>query len=138
MLKKIVRTLLGLTLLAGASTSLLAEMNYDQRLRASVPFAFSANDTVLPAGEYIITVHPENGTIWIQGEQQNPIILSSFRKESLDQFGRGKLVFRNDGTTKFLSEIWTRGNSTGWAIPHKEEKTELSRHAKTPLRVQIP
>lgn len=137
MLKKIVRTLLGLTLLVGASSSLLAEMNYDQRLRATVPFAFSAYNTEMPAGEYTITVHPENGTIWIQGAQRNPIILSSYPKESLE-IGKGKLVFRTEGSTNFLSEIWTRGNTTGWTIPHKQESKEVSRHVKHQLQVQIP
>lgn len=139
MFKKIVRTLLGLSLLAAAAPSLLAEMNFDHQIRVAVPFAFSAKDTIMPAGEYTITVNPDNGTIMIRGEKQSPVILTTIHKESLDQFGRGRLVFHNDGTTRFLTEVWTRGASDGFAIPYKEDANEAGKkHSNAHFNVQIP
>ena len=94
MFRKIIRTLLGVVCSCICNAPLLAESTIDHQMRVNVPFAFSANDKTMPAGKYTISLHPENGTIFIRSEQQNPIILTTIPKESLDRFGRGRLVFQ--------------------------------------------
>ena len=137
MFRKNLRSLFGFILLVAAPASLLAEMNLDHQLKVTVPFAFSASDKMMPAGEYTISIHPENGTIFIRSEQQNPIILTTIPKESLDRFGRGRLVFQKDGATAVLTEIWARGASTGRMIPYKETK-EVNHQKSRSLIYQIP
>jgi hypothetical protein len=142
MLRKNIRTLLSLILLVAPAMPLLAEWTVDQQMRVAVPFAFSANDKVMPAGEYTVSIHPENGTILMQAKGQSPLIFTTIPKETHNIFDRGRLVFRKSGTSMSLSEIYTRGNVTGRALPYSDsaEKSESThnKHLKQTLVVAIP
>jgi hypothetical protein len=141
MLKKIMRALVGAILLVASAMPVLAEWNLDQRMRIRVPFDFSASGRTMPAGEYTVNVRPDTGTIMMQAKGQTPLILTTIPKESLNVSTRGRLVFLKSGTTLSLSEIWTRGNSTGQTLPLKSEtQKEAARQkaAKESLVVTIP
>lgn len=133
MLKKIIRTLVGSILLVASAMPLMAEWNLDQQMRVEVPFAFSANDTTMPAGKYTVSVHPDTGRIMMQATGQTPLILTTIPKESFNIGDRGKLVFLKSGSALSLIEIWTRGNSTGQTLPLKTETKEAT-HQKQPKK----
>ncbi len=140
MLKKIIRILVGSILLVACAMPLMAAWNFDQQMRVDVPFAFTANDTHLPAGKYTVSVHPDTGRIIMEGEGQTPLIFMTIPKESFDVGNRGKLVFLKSGSAFSLIEVWTRGNTTGQTLPINAE-TKENIHQKQPkkgLVIAIP
>lgn len=139
MFRKIIRTLLGVIVVASAMP-LLAESTIDHQMRVNVPFAFSANDRTMPAGKYTISLHPENGTILMQTEGQPSLFVSTLPTESTVSPDRGSLVFQRYGSTLFLSEIWTRGSTSGLEVPFKADaqKTSHTKHSRHSLVIQIP
>jgi hypothetical protein len=138
MLKKIIRTLVGSILLLASAMPLMAEWNFDQKMRVDVPFAFSAKDTTMPAGKYTVSVHPDTGMIMMQAKGQTPLILTAVPKESLNPVSRGRLVFLKSGASMSLIEIWTRGNTTGQTLPlDSKAKEAFQRKQKSKTLVAV-
>ena len=128
MFKKILNTYLGFFLLTLWTVPVFAETLVQHQERVEIPFAFSAHDTVMPAGEYVVTTDPANGTILMESRGHAPIFFSTQPVESLDTPARGKLVFRKDGEKFFLTEVWMRDNNVGRTISYKG----IKKAARTP------
>jgi hypothetical protein len=83
-------------------------------MKVKVPFAFSAGDVTLPAGEYTITKENARGTLLIQGSQANEVCLvQTFSGITYVPDGNGSLLFKRYGDKYFLSQVFPGFESAG-------------------------
>jgi len=101
------------------------------QLKVTVPFEFTAGNTVLPAGEYnirsmgawggpalsVLNVNSNAGTIVLSASSRS-------QKPTAD----AKLVFRRYGQQYFLAEVWNRHSSDGNQIQISSRQTELAKN----------
>ena len=100
-------SLAALSLLTGASA-------YGQAFnQANVPFAFTAGNVTLPAGDYLIQQKSESNFITIADVKSGKVVFAfSSEVEALPLDAPAKLVFHRYGTQHFLAAIWTGGGGT--------------------------
>ena len=136
MTKKIVSTLAGLVLLL-AVAPLYAGSILNHEMTVTIGFEFAVGDKLLPAGDYIVQLNPERGTVVLRGEGQKPLMLLTARKESRSAPQRGKLVFQRYGTSFFLNEVWSQDNSTGQTLAPSSREKEITRREERPQQILV-
>ncbi len=101
------------------------------QLKVTVPFDFTAADSVLPAGDYEVqSLGPWGGkalSIHSVNSNAGTVVLSNSR-QSAKTSDRGRLVFYRYGNQYFLAEIWTANNHVGQQMPIDQRQTELARN----------
>jgi hypothetical protein len=135
MSKKIVSTLAGLILLL-AAVSLHARSN---QMQVTVPFGFVAGGKTLPAGNYMVELNTDSGTrgvIVLRGDGQQPILLLVANgKGHLAAPEHSQLVFHRYGTSFFLAELQTEGDSTGRALATSDREKEMARKSRPDQKI---
>ncbi len=105
---KFVHTMItSVLLLAAASVTLQAQER--PILRATVPFAFTVENTTLPAGTYIVSIlSPHNMMIKVQSaDGRKAVLIAAIPARKLDPSNQMKLVFHRFGNEYFLWEQWS-------------------------------
>jgi hypothetical protein len=128
MSKKIVSTLAGLILVLAAG-SLHARSN---RMQVTVPFEFVAGGKTLPAGNYIVQFNSDSGTegtIVLSSDGQRPIMLV-VQRPGLAEPKHSQLVFHRYGTSFFLTEVRTEGDTTGRALATSNREKEMAHKSR--------
>lgn len=95
--------------LLGLATISTAYAQSERPIQASVPFAFMAQDTILPAGNYQLTYNNTAHTLFIRGLDRNsPSAFVTAKPASAPSSGgaRARLVFDCYGKTCYLAEAW--------------------------------
>ncbi|MDP2999862.1 MAG: hypothetical protein Q8N47_20425, partial [Bryobacterales bacterium] len=128
MTKRIAGTLSVLTVLVLLAVPLAAQT---RKLKADIPFEFTAGSKVMPAGEYSIVLRSD-----LSGVAQ---LVATDAKESAFAMGYGigggnsqaesRLTFNKYGNQYFLAEVWTQGLSSGVGFQKSRTERELSRTA---------
>ena len=101
------------------------------QLKVTVPFEFSAGDTVLPAGHYDVeSTDPWGGkALSIHNVTSNAgTILLSSSCQSRKTSERSKLVFYRYGQRYFLAEVWTANTNIGRKMPVNQRQRELAKN----------
>ena len=104
-MKTIVRHLGVLAVVLAAMT---ANAQNPTRARVTVPFAFSAAGTTLPAGEYRISFDETDRVVTLSGEGTNAIVLLSTSADELKD-PRTFLRFEHVGSQFFLQQVAISG-----------------------------
>jgi len=125
MSKRIVSTLAGLILLLVAA-SVQARNTLSNQMQVTVPFKFVVSGKTLPAGIYVIELNSERGTILLRSDGQQPIMVLAIGQELLAAPKHSQLVFHRYGTSFFLTEIWSQGNTAGRALATSDREKELA------------
>ncbi len=107
------------------------------QVQAQVPFGFSVNGKVLPAGSY--TVNSDSVSLLIRSDRGGAITLSQ-KMES--RGATPKLVFHRYGDEYILTEVWMGGGS-GHKLPQTRRERELAAarngaNTASVQRVEIP
>jgi hypothetical protein len=112
---------LSLLLVAGSAFA-------QQKIQSNVPFSFTVNKTVLPAGAYTISPIGTSGILVLKGDDNKTInAMSPHAVESLNPADRTKLVFHCYGREHcFLYEVWVQGESRGRQFPKSAVENELA------------
>src|SRR6478736_4771036 len=96
------------------------------QLKVTVPFDFTAGDSVLPAGDYDVqSLGPWGGkalSIHSVNSNAGTLVLSNSR-ESAKTSDRARLVFYRYGDQYFLGEVWTVGTHIGRQLPLDQRQT---------------
>jgi len=101
-----------------------------QPLQAKVPFAFSVQNTSLPAGNYQLTYNNTAHSLWIRGLDSNSkgafvTAIPADASEASDT--SGKLMFDCYGQSCSLAQVWRGGNaSRGLKVRQSEQLRALS------------
>lgn len=126
MIKNLLSLAMSLALLMSA-----AAQAQTTHLTTTVPFAFSAGNVRLPAGEYrVAAVGPWGGsTLSVHNVNSNAgtLVLSTSCR-SQKPAADAKLVFYRYGQQYFLAEVWNRNSSFGNQIRINSRQTELARN----------
>ena len=109
---------------------------------ANIPFAFTAGEMTLPAGEYRVE-KLQTGTgspLVIQRTDYSAttIVMSNATETNKEQ-EHSKLVFRRYANRYFLAQVWAAGSSEGRELPTsaKEKEQALAAHNEAPEQVTI-
>jgi hypothetical protein len=117
-----------LTTLAVALLISVPMSQAQDRLQASVPFAFSMNSDYMPDGSYEIS--PAGGSALVVRNldtKKSCFLIASMHVEASQASGtpHAKLVFHKYGDQYFLVEIWSGQSNTGIALPESKREKEL-------------
>jgi hypothetical protein len=117
-------------LLAAASVTLQAQER--PILRATVPFAFTIENTTLPAGTYIFSIlSPYNMVIKVQSaDGRKAVLIAAIPTLKLNSSNQTKLVFHRFGNEYFLAQVWEQ-----WSEVHRDLRSgnrarELARNGE--------
>jgi hypothetical protein len=96
------------------------------RVRANVPFAFTLEQSSMPAGGYEISSIDEKviSVRNLETGQARLLIASVHVEASQDQ--HAKLVFHKYGDQYFLSQIWDGSGNDGIELPTSKREKELT------------
>jgi len=122
-----VSIVLGLFLLAASAPS-----QAQQPLRVKIPFAFVADNTTLPAGEYMVQPATDGSPALIlqriDGLGNAAAIVLTHSVETNKLKSDSCLVFRVYGEGYFLSEMWTVGNRSGRQLRTSHIEKQLAKN----------
>jgi len=112
---KTIRMLFTIALLLGA-VSVYTQAESQTLLAVSIPFGFTVEDQSFPAGDYTISdsfVHPETVIQLRSSDGKYVAVIGTHPTYSLDPAAKSELLFQRYGSMYFLSQIRTKGESTG-------------------------
>ena len=95
-------------------------------LRATIPFAFRAGETVMPAGEYTIRHSANNLVLHKEGGGPSVLLLTNGASRP-NLPAHAQLDFNRYGERYFLSSVWTQGSQAGFEIPKGRAEKEVAR-----------
>jgi hypothetical protein len=128
---RLVVALVGLlTLHAGAT------VNAETLSKFYVPFDFTAGETTLPAGAYVVRrAGASLGVLEVEGAKQR-VVLTSYEGMSGDSADAARLVFNRYGDRYFLREVWLSGSS-GYPIQETTEERQQGEDKARRVRLII-
>lgn len=113
-----------------------------RRLVADIPFAFTAGNMTLPAGEYRVQkLTDDPATLLIQRtDGRAAMAVITYAASSDAPQAQSKLVFHRYGDRYFLSQIWAAGKTVGRQLQksrQEKEEQSLLAHNEKPDQVTI-
>jgi hypothetical protein len=122
-----VSIVLGLFLLAASAPS-----QAQQPLRVKIPFAFVADNTTLPAGEYTVQPARDGSPALIlqriDGRGNDSVIVMTHPAEANSPKVQSSLVFHVYAEGYFLSQMWTVGNTSGRQLRTSRIEKQLAKN----------
>jgi hypothetical protein len=99
-------------------------------IRVDVPFDFTADNRILPAGKY--TIRPAgqnlNGVIRIESEDgKSSAFLATHSAQSVQSRDETVVIFHRYGDQYFLFQIWAIGDTTGSEIAKSSTERQAAR-----------
>ena len=126
-------------ILLGSILLLTATMASAQTVHFTVPFSFVAGSKNLPAGDYIVGLNTDSGTrgtIVLRRDGQQPImLLVAVGKEYFVAPEHSQLVFHRYGTSFFLAEVRTEGDTTGRALATSDREKEMAHNRRPDQKI---
>ena len=108
---------------------------------ANIPFAFTAGDTTLPAGEYRVEKMQQGSRVLlIRCTEGSPaIMVVTNAAETNGPQEKSKLIFDRYGNRYFLAQVWSAGSSRGSELRKsaKEKEQALLAHNERPDQITI-
>lgn len=102
----------------------------EQIIRVKVPFEFTANQKVFPAGEYwFVRIAPD----WLEVRDARGQVLASLVThpvQSLESSTSAKLEFSTTGGGRRLTQLWTAGDPIGNELPSSRASAAVARRSK--------
>ena len=106
----------------------------------NIPFAFTAGQITLPAGEYRVGDAPQVPAALLieRTDRSASMFVLSNRVEANGPQTQTKLTFRRYGESYFLSQVWVEGHTRGRELPPSaKEKEQALLARKAPDQVTI-
>lgn len=124
-------------LLGVASISVYAQSA--QPLQANVPFAFTVQETILPAGSYQFTYNNTAHTLSIRAlnrDSRGAFVTAEPTSAPNSSTERARLTFHCYGKSCYLAQAW-QGSSTGLKVRETEHERRLALATRL-IAVTIP
>lgn len=101
-------------------------------IKVDIPFAFSAGNAALPAGEYRVEKLNGNGAVLLVrcAEPTASAMVMTNPAGGGNQQTKSKLVFHRYGNRYFLSQVWSAGSSHGRELRKSTQEKEIALSAK--------
>lgn len=128
---KYVRTMITTVLLLAAA-SVVVQAQERPILRATVPFAFTVENTALPAGTYTFYVLPPyTMTLKVQSSDgRKTVFIPAIPSRKLQESKEMKLVFHRFGNEYFLAQVWEKGSDLHRDVRRGSRARELARNGE--------
>lgn len=107
----------------------------DQKEVANIPFAFQANDRVLPAGEYKVSETRTPGIFVLSDADAHSMFLVA-RLNDTGARDNPRLTFRCYGNERVLSQIWME-NGSEYSLPESSAEKNLHRRLQMAALVSV-
>ena len=107
---------------------------------ADIPFAFSAGDAALPAGEYRVEKIGTNGAVLLircADPTAAALVTTMPAGGGINQQTKSRLVFHRYGNKYFLSQVWSAGTSSGRQLRKSAREKEAALSAKADTQSQV-
>ena len=115
--------ILALALIVGAPM-----IQAQARTQANVPFDFSLDQKLMPAGAYEIS-SPNGGVLTVRNQETREarLMIEPMHVQASQAAGtpRAKWVFHKYGDQYFLAEIWDGQGNIGVALPESKREKEV-------------
>lgn len=126
-MKKRILAMTGLLVFCGFAATQVVRAQ--EPLAVNIPFAFTAGETTLPAGEYRVQKMDGNSAVLLIRctEPRGAVMVGTHATGGGTPQEQSKLVFHRYGDQYFLSQVWNAGYSSGreLQISHPEKETGL-------------
>lgn len=128
---KYVRTMITTVLLLAAA-SVVVQAQERPILRATVPFAFTVENTALPAGTYTVYVlAPYTMTIKVQSaDGRKAVMIAAIPTQESKVSKEVKLVFHRFGNEYFLAQVWQQGSNVHRDLRSGNRARELAKNGE--------
>jgi hypothetical protein len=109
---KNIRSLLTIAVLL-AATSVCVQAQERPLTTVTVPFAFTVENSNLPAGSYTVSVLPPYNMLKVQSaDGRKVVMIRAIPSKSSTDSKQAKFVFERIGNEYFLSQVWEFGSKT--------------------------
>jgi len=116
---KNIRTMIAVSLLFAATTTVFAQMENRTLMRVSIPFTFNVEDHTLPAGQYYVrSINPDHSIALVNANSGESLVITYTPESEGSASQNSRLVFSKYGNQYFLTQIWTKGEAkarNAWA-----------------------
>ena len=128
-----------------AGVLVLSSMAVTQIARAQeamvvdIPFAFTAGNATLPAGEYRVQKLDRNSAVLLihcWDAKASALVITN-AAETKEPQTESKLVFNRYGNRYFLSQVWTSGSIRGRQLPISPREKEMPQLARNETKTEI-
>lgn len=111
------------------ATSLAAQCQERQIVIAAIPFAFTVENTPLPAGTYTIsTLYPYNMIKVRSADGRRVAWIAAIPSSKLEGAQRTKLVFHRFDDEYFLVQVWEQGSKVHRDLRSGDRARELAKN----------
>jgi hypothetical protein len=133
------RILVMASLLAVCSFAATQVARAQEPMVVNIPFAFTAGDASLPAGEYRVQKMDGNGAVLLIRctEPTASAFVMTIGTQAKGQQGRSKLIFNRYNDNYFLSQVWSAGYSSGRELRKSQREKEIALSAKLETQSQV-
>ena len=105
--------------------------------KAKIPFDFSAGQSKLPAGEYLVKDTGTSGTLQIRDTETGKSIFLMTRTRTYGKDVAPRLIFHRIGDRYFLSQVWMAGDS-GYVLHQDKLEREMGAAGKDVALAFVP
>lgn len=108
-------------------------------ITVTIPFAFTAGDAALPAGEYRVQKMDGNGAVLLLrcADPTASAFVTTIGTQGKGQQEQSKLVFNRYKDHYFLSQVWNAGYSSGRQLRKTAREREIEQTARLETRNQV-
>jgi hypothetical protein len=100
------------TALLFAAVSLYVQAQERPLLTATIPFAFTVENSSLPAGVYTVSALPPYNMIKVQSSDRRKIaMIPAIPSPTSATSEQSRLVFHRIGNQYFLAQVWEQGSN---------------------------
>ena len=124
------KRIIAIALFAASSFAAVGNLSaQDHMVKATIPFDFTLNKKVLPAGSYIISSLSPNA-VEVRNVKAHIAELSAVRSAD-KQSTNSVLVFQKYGSQYFLSEVLGPSSALNVAVPRSKREQRVRREEAT-------
>ena len=127
--------MLALALLAATQT-----VRAQEPVLVNIPFAFTAGQMTLPAGEYRVQDFRVGSSVLViqRTDTRESMLVTSMAASANGPQDKTKLIFHRYGSQYFLAQVWRAGESRGRELLESaREKEQAIAHNEGPDQVTI-
>ena len=128
------KTLTTMILTAAATTLCATGLFAQEPVKATIPFDFSAQNTTLPAGDYVFVQGSRTGE-YMQVRNiethQSVMVLAPNGSTEIKGEPRNVVLFHRYGDQYFLSQVWPAGGTIGLQLPKSSSERKVERAMQT-------
>ena len=116
-----------------ATAALFAQTGNQRLMKVNIPFAFSAGDAKLPAGQYLLyTISPDWGIRFATIDGKHNAFVNTLPNHPSKPSENSRLVFRRYGKEYFLEQVWTAGDELERSPLPSKKATEIASSGERP------